>query len=248
MAVFASVRGAGQRQLLSTMVKLLVGVAGEDGQGLYRLDGGTRKYRPLDIASRGNDPPIRIDYHIGAAMPVLDPVATRGFGENWIGIHQKKLRSRLSSEQRGTGKVNIAWEGVEVGTTWNGVRRLDIGVVNQGQKLRIDPAPDDIAFNQAPIRSSLKTDAALDPDRSAGCDGAGFLGVAGRPFADIELVPLGNASDGGQMVHAVAGSHGRLNGQGTSGGDEQTAQGGDDDFFLLLVHFSLSIKSVAWLE
>ncbi len=70
----------------------------------------------------------------------------------------------------------------------------------------------------------------------AGGEGANLLGIAGGPFADIEMIPLRHATDLGQRVDLIAGSHGRLDRETGGGGDDHPAQCGDEYFFLCLVH------------
>src|SRR5690606_35877603 len=112
----------------------------------------------------------------------------------------------------------------------------DVPILNRGQEPGIDPALGVIALDKAPVRAVLNLDAALDPDMAIGLEGTDLLGIARRPFAGIELVPVRDARHLGQGLDLIAGSHGGLHRKSGSGGDDEAAECSDENFFLGLVH------------
>ena len=93
------------------------------------------------------------------------------------------------------------------------------------------------------LGAGFRLDAALHPHMVARREGSHLLGIAGRPFADVQIIPPRNVGHLGQLVYIIAGRHCGLYGKGAGGSDHQATQGGDQNFFLFLVHLELSLKS-----
>jgi hypothetical protein len=73
---------AGQGQLLAR--EPVRRAALDQRQRLYRLDGGARKHRPLDIAEREQDAPVGVANHARPAMEGLDKASAQNLDDDRI--------------------------------------------------------------------------------------------------------------------------------------------------------------------